>query len=625
MAEPDGSRAERVRRAAEEALREGPTEEEPVPAPQPRLNAVVERAVGVFGLGEWGEALWRYLGSLASVDLGRQWLGRVLGMGDLDAEALAIMLSAHYGLRELLGTDPPTLFAEYVLSKMRIVYNPATHTLQCFNPETGLYEPLTPSDECVMRVRAVVGEVIGRLGFVAYVRPSLTWAGGGSRTIARRVDLTALENSGFFSRLLSVLSTRGLNQYSELRGRSKYLIALPGRVYLDLGEDFVGAGVVRTVEASPEYYVDVKIEAPIDVALLRELAPRVPVVEPGADDWEGYRRGYIDFMVGAFRKYAPNLYGEFKKWVVEDEYVVLLLELIGFVMYPEYPIRAIFILLGGGNDPGRSGGNGKSTFLDLLTHIVGRRNVVHIEFQDLAENRFAASQLYGKLANIVGDMSARTIGDTSLLKALSGGDEVTVDVKYKPPITFVNRAKLIASMNELPVFNDQTKAIKDRLHIIPFPNTFPENPRYRRWLLSHPEVPVVATLGLTALRAVLYRGRFVTRGLTEVFNTTVDPVGEFMRRLLSEGVLGCRAVLDRSARTPREELYGLFERWREESNVARPVSKKVFTEQLSRWGIAVVRDRGDRHFYKGIQLTCEGSETIEGYSGGGESNEYNEE
>jgi len=49
----------------------------------------------------------------------------------------------------------------------------------------------------------------------------------------------------------------------------------------------------------------------------------------------------------------------------------------------------------------------------------------------LDSHRFAASCLVGKLANICGDLSRRKLRDAAMFKAITGGDTVVVERKYK--------------------------------------------------------------------------------------------------------------------------------------------------------------------------------------------------
>jgi putative DNA primase/helicase len=80
--------------------------------------------------------------------------------------------------------------------------------------------------------------------------------------------------------------------------------------------------------------------------------------------------------------------------------------------------------------------------------------------------------LDGKLFNVAAEMPKRGMFDTSIMKALSAGDEVEVRLLYKRPYTMESRAKLLFACNELPDSTDTTDGFFRRFIIIPFNGVF---------------------------------------------------------------------------------------------------------------------------------------------------------
>ena len=74
----------------------------------------------------------------------------------------------------------------------------------------------------------------------------------------------------------------------------------------------------------------------------------------------------------------------------------LLEEMIGYCFYRRNELRKAFVLTG-------STANGKSTFLDLISHILGSENISALDLAEL-DQRFKTAELYGKLANIGDDI-----------------------------------------------------------------------------------------------------------------------------------------------------------------------------------------------------------------------------
>jgi putative DNA primase/helicase len=114
------------------------------------------------------------------------------------------------------------------------------------------------------------------------------------------------------------------------------------------------------------------------------------------------------------------------------------------------------------------GRNGKSVLLHLLSRLLGEANVDHTPFEQLTNGQFSMQALVGKLASITMELNHLSRQNEATIKALVSGDRLTVDRKYKSPITFQNRAKLLVGTNELPTFSDPSNAIWRRLIVVPF-------------------------------------------------------------------------------------------------------------------------------------------------------------
>lgn len=153
--------------------------------------------------------------------------------------------------------------------------------------------------------------------------------------------------------------------------------------------------------------------------------------------------------------------------IVDDADVDTLYRLVAHSLYKEYVTEKAAMLVG-------SGQNGKSVFLDVVEKFLGQYNVSHRSLQAF-EDKFAANQLEGKLANIHPDMGDESVKDMSTFKKLTGRDTMTADVKYESPIVFENFATLMFAANEMPVFGEDNHAIWRRWVYVNFPYTFDES------------------------------------------------------------------------------------------------------------------------------------------------------
>lgn len=102
------------------------------------------------------------------------------------------------------------------------------------------------------------------------------------------------------------------------------------------------------------------------------------------------------------------------------------------------------------------GGTGKSTQLNILIDCLGHENVSNETLQGLCE-RFGATILFGKLANICADISSEDMNRVDVLKKITGEDRngVKYERKGKDSFFFTPFCKLLFSANEIPMNRDE--------------------------------------------------------------------------------------------------------------------------------------------------------------------------
>lgn len=118
------------------------------------------------------------------------------------------------------------------------------------------------------------------------------------------------------------------------------------------------------------------------------------------------------------------------------------------------------------------GKNGKSVLSKLLCILVGERNVTHVPISQFNE-KFGLQTILGKKLNIANEneLNGKTL-DTEKMKAISSGDRVTINIKYKNSVDVKLGAKLLFLVNSLPPSSDVTYGFIRKILIIPFNNTF---------------------------------------------------------------------------------------------------------------------------------------------------------
>ena len=117
------------------------------------------------------------------------------------------------------------------------------------------------------------------------------------------------------------------------------------------------------------------------------------------------------------------------------------------------------------------GRNGKSTVISVLQHILGQENYSAVTLEALVKPNYCA-EIFGKLANISEETSAKTSICDSTFKSIISGNATLSDRKYGHPFMFFPICKMIYALNNMPQVNDKTDSYFKRLIIINFTRKF---------------------------------------------------------------------------------------------------------------------------------------------------------
>lgn len=221
-------------------------------------------------------------------------------------------------------------------------------------------------------------------------------------------------------------------------------------------------------------------------------------------DWNYNENAYCDILDKTLDKVCCN----------DKEVRMLLEEMIGYTLYRENNMQMAFILTG-------SGSNGKSTILNLIKLLLGKQNYTSLDLREL-EDTFTPAELYGKLANIGDDISAKYLETSSIFKKVVTGESFMAQRKYGQPFELESYATQIFCANELPPVNDRTDGFSRRLAIIPFTAKFTTHdsdydPFIMSKLESEPCMEYLLKLAIQGLRRLLHNGKFTksSRGESE--------------------------------------------------------------------------------------------------------------
>lgn len=120
------------------------------------------------------------------------------------------------------------------------------------------------------------------------------------------------------------------------------------------------------------------------------------------------------------------------------------------------------------------GGTGKSTFLEVVTKIVGEQYTSNV-LLDQFGNRFIFANMLGKYVNI-GDDNGKNdeLQNVGTLKSIITGNRITIDRKNISPIEVRIFAKQLFATNILPYIDFTDGGIMRRLNIIPMNKVIPK-------------------------------------------------------------------------------------------------------------------------------------------------------
>ena len=275
--------------------------------------------------------------------------------------------------------------------------------------------------------------------------------------------------------------------------------------------------------------------------------------------------------------------------VMSPDYQQIVWEMIGYLLYSGNTMQVAFLLHG-------SGGNGKGTLIKVLVAMLGKNNIASQSLDALNSDKFAAANLFGKIANIAGDIDATFQESTARFKMLTGEDRFSGEYKYGDSFGFDNFAVPLFSANKIPGSADVSKGYLRRWINIEFDRTFSGEPILGLGeSLAATEVPGVIAKGLRHLGPLLKQGHFTIGGEAErgrdEFAKSIDQV----RQWAEEETL----PVDTGA-IKQDELYTDYRFWAERNGVGRLKASDFYT-RLEGAGFTRAKVHGTRVF-RGISL-----------------------
>lgn len=225
-----------------------------------------------------------------------------------------------------------------------------------------------------------------------------------------------------------------------------------------------------------------------------------------------------------FLKSSFTVNGKFRKNDFET-----VLEIIASPIIKRHIDEKAFMFLGQGE-------NGKSVCLGYIGSIMGKKNIVSIPLQDIANDRFMCADLNGMSANIFPDLEQNELKHTGKIKAITTNEGIQAQKKYGQPFTLYPFCKLMFSCNRFPRVYDQTQGFFRRWIIVKWERNFendPERIEYLREKLdkNQEEKNLVFSCLVRLANKLNKVGKFTHskdwKTIQKEWNENADPIDEF--------------------------------------------------------------------------------------------------
>jgi putative DNA primase/helicase len=369
-------------------------------------------------------------------------------------------------------------------------------------------------------------------------------------------------------------STRGL----------MYRFNAENGIYEPDGEDFVNTQVALKLGEHYSIARRLEIDAYIRSHTIREV--------PESDKYlHAVKNGVLDVRTSELKQFNPEhvifnalpvTYNAtakaplFQKFLIEvvppENDRIVLQEFAGYCLLKDSRFQKALLLTGRKQ-------NGKSTFLNVTSAMLGKKNISSIPLQNLGD-RFAPAQLYNRLANVCADLPDSKLTETGTFKKIAAGDSLNAENKYSQPFEFEPYVKLLFSANKLPDIPKDVEAFLVRWLLVEFPNQFLQNdprrdPDLKAKLTTEEELSGILNWALEGLQRLLQNKRFTVsetlEDLEESWEILADTVKAFADRCITNEPMRGETV---------DKVHAAYRAFCERHKVT-PVERKRFSKELN--------------------------------------------
>ena len=276
----------------------------------------------------------------------------------------------------------------------------------------------------------------------------------------------------------------------------------------------------------------------------------------------------------------------------KPELVNFLQTAAGWALTGNIEEQTMFILYG-------SGANGKTTFLNTISHLLGDYAIATPTESFMKKN---ADQNTNDIARLRGIRFVTTTEaeqgrrlSEPLIKKITGNDQMTARFLYGEYFNFTPTFKIFMATNHKPVIKGTDYGIWRRIKLIPFTTRIPEEKQDKN-LEEKLKAEASGILNWLLEGALRWRreGLKVPAAIlnaTDEYRGEMDVMGNFLKE---------RCVLDKELSIRIRELYKAYADWCDD-NKEHAISERFFTMRLKEMGFQQTRT-SEARFWAGVAL-----------------------
>lgn len=253
----------------------------------------------------------------------------------------------------------------------------------------------------------------------------------------------------------------------------------------------------------------------------------------------------------------------------------LLLQMCKSIISGHHSSASLFVILG-------KGGDGKSTFFNMLTNVVGRPNVAHVNFSEITQPDKMLETLNKKMMLGLDNDVNLYIKHTALLKSMASHETITLSRKYMNAISVEFTPVIVQLCNEMPRFAETKDSMRRRIISFKAENSYyannSQNPEVEKYIKDPNFLKHVLAYILEEETCPFYSDyNEVDRGVTDETLDSEDMMSQFVDDMINVGF-----VAETNTYLPLKLLYAAYIDWSHSNNPGgKPYAMRSFKSKLT--------------------------------------------